>query len=275
MPTTVPHAQRASGGYSVFRPSLDRQLAMDAFAAIRGGHPIVGLLELDVTNVLAAIARLRERGVRVSLFAFVVRSIAVAISEHPNLNLVRHGNRLVRFDDVDVSIPVEVQHGDDRAPREVVVRRAQHRQASEIFAELESARASHERTGQLGDEDAWTRRMVFAIRWLPSFIRVAIFRLVMRDAFRIKARAGTTLVTSVGKLGSLPGHAFTFSTGPRAAVFVIGSVAAKPWLFEGTIVPRSILSIAIIVDHDLVDGAPAARFARRLQELVESAADVS
>jgi pyruvate/2-oxoglutarate dehydrogenase complex dihydrolipoamide acyltransferase (E2) component len=31
------------------------------------------------------------------------------------------------------------------------------------------------------------------------------------------------------------------------------------------------LDLTISVDHDLVDGAPAARFARRLADLVESA----
>jgi pyruvate/2-oxoglutarate dehydrogenase complex dihydrolipoamide acyltransferase (E2) component len=273
---STPHsAEDGLGKYTMFSPTLDRQLARDAFAAIRGGHPMVGLLDLDVTSALAAIDAARLRGTRVSLFAFAVHTIALAISEHPDLNLVRHGKRLVRFDDVDVSVPVEIRETNGNAPREVVVRRAQDRRASEIFAEIESARARHEQTGQLGDEDRWVRHIVRAIRWLPAFLRIALFRLVMRSAFRIKARAGTTLVTSVGKFGSLPGYAFTFGTGPRAALFVIGSVAEKPWLFRGQILPRSILPIAIIVDHDLVDGAPAARFARRLQELVESADGVS
>lgn len=263
------------GKYTLFRPPLDRQLAMDAFAAIRGGHPMVGLLELDVTPALAAIAAARQRGTRVSLFAFVVRAIAVAISEHPELNLVRHGKRLVRFEDVDVSVPVEIREASGNAPREVVVRRAQHLTASQIYAEIEAARMRHEQTGHLGQEDRWARRIVRAIRWLPTFVRVALFRVVMRSAFRIKARAGTTLVTSVGKFGSLPGHAFTLGTGPRAALFAVGSVTQKPWLLEGQILPRSIMSIAIIVDHDLVDGAPAARFARRLQELVEALDGVS
>lgn len=272
MRATSPQNATGIGEYTVFRPSLERQLAIDAFAAIRGGHPIVGLLELDVTDALTAIDALRRQGARVSLFAFTVRAIAIAISEHPDLNLVRHGKRLVCFEDVDVSVPVEVWHGGTSAPREVVVRRAQHRSVSDIFMEIEAARLRYAQTGALGDEDRWGQRIMRAIQWLPAGIRVVLFRLVMRSAFRIKTRAGTTLVTSVGKFGSLPGHAFTFSTGPRAAVFVIGSVAEKPWLRGGQVVPRSILSISIIVDHDLVDGAPAARFARRLQELIESAA---
>lgn len=259
------------GRYKVLRPSLDRQLAMDAFAAIRGGHPMVALLELDVTRALGAIDQLQREGIHVSLFAFVVRSIAVAISEHPDLNLVRHRRRLVLFDDVDVSVPVEVRTEEGYAPREMVVRRAQHKSAAAIYGELEAARSQHDSAGELGREDRWARNTLRAIRWLPATLRVGLIRHIMRSAFRVKAQAGTTLVTSVAKFAAVPGFSFTFSTGPRAAVFVVGGVVEKPWLCAGQVVPRSVLSLSVMVDHDLVDGAPAARFARRLQGLIETA----
>lgn len=35
-----------------------------------------------------------------------------------------------------------------------------------------------------------------------------------------------------------------------------------------------ILSLTAVIDHELVDGGPAARFGARLQELVESADDL-
>lgn len=259
------------GNYQVVAPSLDRQLAMDAFAAIPKGHPMVALLELDVTRALAAIAERRARGERLSLFAFVVQAIAASIAEHPDLNLVRHGRRLVRFEDVDVSVPVEVQTPQGPVPREVVLRRAQHRSVQELYAELEQARERHEATGETSDEDRWARALMRAVRWLPRLLRVALMRGIVGSAFRIKARAGTTLITSVGKFASIPGFSFTFSTGPRAAIFVVGSVSEKSWVHCGQVVPRSILGLSVMVDHDLVDGAPAARFAARLQSRIEAA----
>jgi pyruvate/2-oxoglutarate dehydrogenase complex dihydrolipoamide acyltransferase (E2) component len=39
---------------------------------------------------------------------------------------------------------------------------------------------------------------------------------------------------------------------------------------DGEIRIREYLSVTISFDHDIVDGAPAARFAQRLKELVES-----
>jgi pyruvate/2-oxoglutarate dehydrogenase complex dihydrolipoamide acyltransferase (E2) component len=51
---------------------------------------------------------------------------------------------------------------------------------------------------------------------------------------------------------------------------VVGGIAHKPAVVDGRIEPREILSLTVAFDHDLVDGAPAARFVRRLLELIES-----
>jgi 2-oxoacid dehydrogenases acyltransferase (catalytic domain) len=45
---------------------------------------------------------------------------------------------------------------------------------------------------------------------------------------------------------------------------------ASKTLVEGRIEPREILSLTLVFDHDLIDGAPAARFARGLVELIVS-----
>ena len=244
---------------------------MDTFAALPESHLMIALLELDVTAALVKIAKLQRAGTRISLFSFVTRSIAVAISEHPELNLMAHGRRIVRFEDVDVSVPVEIESANGKFPREVVVRRAQHKSAAEIYAELDAARTRYVETREMSAEDRWARRTMRVLMWLPRPVRIAILRRLLRNAFRVKRHAGTVLVTSVAKFASIPGFAFTFSTGPRAAAFAVGSVVDKPWAHQGQIALRSILSLSLMVNHDLVDGAPAARFARRLQELVELA----
>ena len=41
-------------------------------------------------------------------------------------------------------------------------------------------------------------------------------------------------------------------------------------MVEGRIEPREILNLTVVFDHDVIDGAPAARFVRRLVELIES-----
>jgi hypothetical protein len=50
----------------------------------------------------------------------------------------------------------------------------------------------------------------------------------------------------------------------------VGGIGEKPALVGGRVANREYLSLTISVDHEVVDGAPAARFTRRLKELIES-----
>jgi pyruvate/2-oxoglutarate dehydrogenase complex dihydrolipoamide acyltransferase (E2) component len=51
---------------------------------------------------------------------------------------------------------------------------------------------------------------------------------------------------------------------------IVGSTASKPAVVEGRIEPREILNLTVAIDHDVIDGASATRFALRLVELIES-----
>jgi pyruvate/2-oxoglutarate dehydrogenase complex dihydrolipoamide acyltransferase (E2) component len=50
----------------------------------------------------------------------------------------------------------------------------------------------------------------------------------------------------------------------------VGGIAEKPWVVDGRIEVREALSLTVSVDHDVVDGAPLARFVQRFKELIES-----
>jgi hypothetical protein len=51
---------------------------------------------------------------------------------------------------------------------------------------------------------------------------------------------------------------------------IVGSTAWKPSVVEVRIEPRETLNLTLVFDHNVIDGAPAAQFARRLVELIES-----
>jgi pyruvate/2-oxoglutarate dehydrogenase complex dihydrolipoamide acyltransferase (E2) component len=50
----------------------------------------------------------------------------------------------------------------------------------------------------------------------------------------------------------------------------LGGIAEKPGVVDGHIAIREYLSITLSFNHDLIDGAPAARFTERFIDLVES-----
>jgi pyruvate/2-oxoglutarate dehydrogenase complex dihydrolipoamide acyltransferase (E2) component len=49
----------------------------------------------------------------------------------------------------------------------------------------------------------------------------------------------------------------------------VGGIARKPGVSGESIAIREYLSLSLVFDHDVVDGAPVARFISRLRELVE------
>jgi len=50
----------------------------------------------------------------------------------------------------------------------------------------------------------------------------------------------------------------------------LGGISRKPAFVEDRIEPREILNLTVAFDHDVVDGAPAARVLERLVDLIES-----
>jgi len=53
-------------------------------------------------------------------------------------------------------------------------------------------------------------------------------------------------------------------------MMTVGGIGQKPGVVDGHIAIRDYLSLTISFDHELIDGAPAARFTQRLKDLIES-----
>jgi pyruvate/2-oxoglutarate dehydrogenase complex dihydrolipoamide acyltransferase (E2) component len=68
------------------------------------------------------------------------------------------------------------------------------------------------------------------------------------------------------------GGGWGIGTSVHTVQLLVGGIDEKPGVVDGRVEPRELLSVTLSFDHDVVDGAPAARFASRLQELVESGA---
>lgn len=103
---------------------------------------------------------------------------------------------------------------------------------------------------------------------LPAFLRRLLYRASIRTPQGMKKRAGTVLVTAVGMFGKGDGWGIPLSIHTLAVT--LGGIAEKAIVLDGETEIREFLNVTISVDHDIVDGAPAARFAQRLKELVES-----
>jgi hypothetical protein len=110
------------------------------------------------------------------------------------------------------------------------------------------------------------------MRWfylLPGVVRHVLYRVALRSPSLWKQTAGTVGFTSVGMFGSGGGWGVGMPNHPLAVT--LGGIARKPAVVDGQIAIREFLSVTLSFDHDVVDGAPAARFAQRFVHLVEAA----
>jgi pyruvate/2-oxoglutarate dehydrogenase complex dihydrolipoamide acyltransferase (E2) component len=242
----------------------ERHDVVDALEVGVRRHMVHALLSLDVTEARRRLREVEAReGVRLSFTAFVVASLARAIDADRRLHAYRDWRgRLVLFEDVDVVTLVEAERDGVAIPH--VIRAANRRTVREIHDELRRVQArpaeSRQRSGPLARLS----------RFVPGPARRLFFRLLRRCPGALKRTAGTTLVTSVGMFGMGAGWAIGIVPLHTLAL-TVGAITEAPGVVGGRVVPREHLAITASVDHDLVDGAPAARFARRLREIVEGA----
>jgi pyruvate dehydrogenase E2 component (dihydrolipoamide acetyltransferase) len=81
---------------------------------------------------------------------------------------------------------------------------------------------------------------------------------------------GTFTVTNLGTVGV---ESFTpIINPPQAGILGVGKIMEKPVVLNGGIHIRSMMTLSLVFDHRLIDGAPAARFLAKVKELLEQPA---
>jgi pyruvate/2-oxoglutarate dehydrogenase complex dihydrolipoamide acyltransferase (E2) component len=83
----------------------------------------------------------------------------------------------------------------------------------------------------------------------------------------MKKNAGTVLVTAVGMFGSGGGWGIPIAS--HTLNITVGGIMCWPGS-NAHQENREFLHLTFSFDHDIIDGAPAARFVQRFKELVES-----
>ncbi len=221
-----------------------------------------GLLEVDVTR---ARELLREHkastGESLSFTAFVITCLGKALDEDKSLQAYRWGRkRLVVFDDVDVALAVEREVAGEMVPLVYVVRAVNHKTVRDVHREIRAYQAQGVSKSLLG----------FAtVPFMPASLFVKIlYRLLRTFPWLHKRVVGTVGVTSVGMFGR--GTGWGIPVAGDTLLMTLGGLATKPGVVDGRIAIREYLCVTLSFDHRIVNGAPAARFAVRLGELIQS-----
>ena len=257
------------GPYHVVDLAPGRRAWVNALDLSGPTHWMYGLLEVDVTVAKQLIADHKERtGEQLSFTGFLVYCLARAVDENREVQAYLKGRKqIIMFDDVNVGLMVEHKAGEKSALMGHIIQGANRKTYREIHQEIRSVQSAPVPPNR--GMPTWFRSAMLLPWPLSRLVKALLALATRRDPTIRISTSGTVFVTAVGMFGK--GHSgWGIATTPHSLGLVVGSMAWKPAVIEGRIEPREILNLTVLFDHVVVDGAPAARFTRRLIELIES-----
>lgn len=241
-----------------------RRLEALAYRSVHYKPMMHGLLEVDVTQARASLREHKATtGESLSFTAFLIACLAKAVDEHKAVQAYRKGSKhLILFEDVDVYTPIERDVAGDSQIMPTIIRAANRKTVREIYHEIRAAQRQ---------EVAQAWEDIKILRWPWLLLRPAFHMMIWmgeRSPQVWKKYRGTVGLTSVGMFGQGAGWGIPLAS--HSLWMTVGGIGQKPGVVDGHIAIRDYLSLTISFDHEMIDGAPAARFTERLKELIES-----
>lgn len=253
--------QRRERGYDTRAFPAGRRIVLHALRAGRHISPVYGLIECDVT---APLQRLKAADPPLSLTAYVVATVARSVAAHPEVHAYRDwSGRLVLHRHVDVTTMIEIPSWTGSFGLAHLVKDADVRTVEDITAEIRAVRDRPDRSGSGRALQRWARPGAR----IPGLVPLMYW--AMRRSKLVRQRTGTVSVSSIGMFGGGGGFGIGFPTILSVGLFV-GGLSEKPRVVDGRIEAHRVLDLTVMVDHKVVDGAPAARFVADLRARLEN-----
>jgi 2-oxoisovalerate dehydrogenase E2 component (dihydrolipoyl transacylase) len=218
-----------------------RQIAAAMTASAFSIPHVTEFLTVDATRLLELRERLRALpaagGLKLTPLAVVARALCVAVRSYPLMN-----------------------SSWDEAAGEIVVK-----------GRVNLGIATDTATGLLvpNIKDADTLGILDLSRELTRLTGLAR----ERKAAPADLTGGTITITNVGGFGVETGTPIINK--PECAIVATGLIAARPWVVDGQLAVRQLMTVSVSFDHRIVDGAYAAQFLGHLRDLLEEPALLS
>lgn len=212
---------------SQMRKTIARRLAESKFTA-----PHFYLtISLDMDNAIEARKTMNAtEGVKISFNDMVVKSVAMALRKHPNVNSSWLGDVIRRNNHVHIGVAVAVEDG-LLVP---VVR----------FADTKGL-------AQLGDE-----------------VRVLAKKAKEKKLQPAEWEGNTFTISNLGMFGIEQFTAIV--NPPDSCIMAVGGISQEPVVKNGQIVVGNIMKVTLSCDHRVVDGATGAAFLQTFKQYMEN-----
>lgn len=188
--------------------------------------------EFDLGRAAEMRAALKEIGEehKVSYNDIVLKAVANALADHPEINAHWMGDHIRHFNRVHVAMAVAVEEG-------LIT--------PVIF-------------------DADRKTLLDVSREARQLAELARHRRLTPQQYT----GGTFTVSNLGMLDIVEFTAII--NPPESAILAVGGVEAKPVVVDGNIVVRQRMRVTMSCDHRVIDGATGARFLQALRRLIEN-----
>jgi 2-oxoisovalerate dehydrogenase E2 component (dihydrolipoyl transacylase) len=242
-----PEPLEAPAAAAMARPSRDRvertiavtgtrkQIAAAMVASKFSIPHVTEFLTADATNLMALRERLKAlpaaADARVTPLAIVARAVCAAVRQYPLMNSSwdEQSGQIVVKEYVNLGIATDTETG-------LLVPNVKD---ADVLGILDLARE---------------------IARVTDLAR-------QRKAGVADLTGGTITITNVGGFGVETGTPIINK--PECAIIATGTIAQRPWVVDGELAVRQVMTTSVSFDHRIVDGAYAAKFLATLRDLLE------
>lgn len=226
LPTYIGQEKYTEVPVSQMRKVIAKRLAESKFSA-----PHFYLkMTVDMSAAMDARVKMNEVAqVKISFNDIVLKAVAVALKQHPNVNSSWLGDKIRYNEHVNIGVAVAVEDG-LLVP---VVRFADGKSLSHISAEVKDfAQKAKDKKLQPSD-------------WEGSTFTISNLGMFGIDEF-------TAIINP-----------------PDACILAVGGIQSVPVVKNGQVVPGNIMKLTLSCDHRVVDGATGAAFLQTVKSLLE------
>jgi pyruvate/2-oxoglutarate dehydrogenase complex dihydrolipoamide acyltransferase (E2) component len=248
-------------GYKSIPMSFNRLAVIASATVTKEKNAIHCITEVDISEPRRlTLNHFNKTGEKLSLTAYIVTCLAQVIKDHPLLNSFHKGRRQIILDDVTVSVLIEREINGEKVPEPLGIKKAQLKTYREINDEIREVQKKTE--NQLGSLSGMTW-----LKLIPGFLLRTFVRIADRNIHMAK-RYGKVSVTAVGMFNK--DSVWFIPHGTATVLVTVGGISEKIIKVEDNIVAREHLCLTVSFDHNIVDGAPAARFVKQFTETIKN-----
>lgn len=245
-------------GYKVEKLDFERKMLIASVNANKK-NAIHSLTETDVSLPRQQIREhFRRSGEKISFTAYLVKSLAEILKEFPEFNSFISWGRFVMLKEITISVLVEKEYGGKRIPEPLAIRDAGNQSLYQIHQEIRKAQVMSEgKMGQL-NKATW-------IRYIPSFLLKTFVRLADQHIGMAK-KYGKVAVSAVGMYSK--SATWFIPHGTATVLLTVGSLHKMDNSTSGDNTSEESLCMTASFDHEVIDGAPAARFIKYFSDIL-------